>query len=179
MNFERKFNEIIIKKDLAIIKIKNSKLGDVDCLIDTKDVEKVKGFYWNLRIDTRKPNRTAYVETRYKGKRIHLHRLITDCPPDMIVDHINHNGLDNRCQNLRIVTQQQNCLNRKCRGVSFNPRDNYWVAYANSKIYGRYETEEQAIQRRKFLETLVKIGDWETLNNLKCEKLVRSSAIPA
>ena len=32
--------------------------------------------------------------------------------PKMVIDHINHNPLDNRKQNLRICTAQQNCRNR-------------------------------------------------------------------
>lgn len=32
---------------------------------------------------------------------------------DMVVDHINHDTLDNRKENLRNVTQSQNLMNRK------------------------------------------------------------------
>lgn len=46
------------------------------------------------------------------GKNIILHRFIMNCPKDMVVDHINGDGLDNRRENLRICTQSQNCANR-------------------------------------------------------------------
>jgi len=46
-----------------------------------------------------------------------MHRVILKAPEDKFIDHINHNGLDNRKSNLRICTMQQNAWNmRKQRG---------------------------------------------------------------
>ena len=38
----KKYNEFILKEDYAILKIKNNFLGELDCLIDIEDIEKVK-----------------------------------------------------------------------------------------------------------------------------------------
>ena len=40
-----------------------------------------------------------------------MHRLIMQPSPDMVVDHINGDGLDNKRENLRIVTHGQNIRN--------------------------------------------------------------------
>lgn len=45
--------------------------------------------------------------------QISMHRLVMKAPKGTIVDHINHNTLDNRRANLRFVTASQNQLNLK------------------------------------------------------------------
>ena len=46
-----------------------------------------------------------------KNQLLYMHRDILNAPPDLQVDHINHNGLDNRRQNLRLVTNSQQHMN--------------------------------------------------------------------
>lgn len=57
----------------------------------------------------------AYRSYRRNGRqhRVSMHRFILDAPPDRDVDHINHNGIDNRRSNLRICTTRQNCHNSR------------------------------------------------------------------
>jgi hypothetical protein len=54
------------------------------------------------------------VDAEGKKKRIYLHRQILNLDPTSkyVVDHINHNPLDNREENLRICTSTQNSMNR-------------------------------------------------------------------
>ena len=65
---------------------------------------------------------TWYARTNYKDggmwHTMQMHRLLTLCPKGLIVDHINHNGLDNRKSNLRIVTRMGNSQNRRNHGLS-------------------------------------------------------------
>jgi len=44
-----------------------------------------------------------------------LSRFIMDAKKGQLVDHRNRDPLDNRRENLRIVTPRQNCLNKRCK----------------------------------------------------------------
>jgi hypothetical protein len=91
------------------------------------------------RIGNRSVNHYAvacYVENGVKYN-VKMHRLIMNPPEGMHVDHINGDGLDNRRENLRIVTPQQNCANSRktimgqsrFKGVAWCAGANKWRAY--------------------------------------------------
>lgn len=79
----------------------------------------------------------AIDRTRTPIKQLKMHRLIMGAPDGMHVDHINHDTLDNRRCNLRIVTPRQNQANSRkivvgssaFKGVSWHPQSNKWRAY--------------------------------------------------
>ncbi|MHC4343575.1 MAG: AP2 domain-containing protein [Planctomycetota bacterium] len=87
-----------------------------------------------------------------------MHRAIIEAPYPLVVDHINHNGIDNRKANLRAVTQAQNILNRvhkkrpnshsRYRGVSRHIRRNKWavqICYnGRHKTVGYFQNEIEA-----------------------------------
>lgn len=94
------------------------KNGDIlEALIDTSDLDKIQEFpnTWMAHWDK---NRQQYYcdgklpRQNGKSKRISLHRYLLDPPSHMVVDHINHDPLDNRRYNLRILTNAQNCQNK-------------------------------------------------------------------
>lgn len=66
--------------------------------------------------------------------RVYMHRILTNAPKDLVVDHINGNGLDNRKENLRLATREQNTRNNQTtfkRNTSgFRGVD--WQEYAKS-----------------------------------------------
>ena len=93
-----------------------------------------------------------------------LHRIIMDNPEGQFIDHINRDPLDNRRDNLRIVSIQENSMNLSMSkrnksgvsGVSWNKNRKKWVArimYKNKHIHlGYFEKLEDARKARKDAE---------------------------
>ena len=104
----------------------------------------VKSFYAVRNSPTVNGYRTA----------IQMHRAIMEAPKGLHVDHLNHETLDNRRSNLRVVSCRVNNWNRKDAGhsaypgVSWHSRDRKWVAQievAQKHInLGYFDTEEEA-----------------------------------
>jgi hypothetical protein len=91
-----------------------------------------------------------------KRPRVTMHRYITGAPEGTCVDHINGNTLDNRVENLRLVTARQNCQNRHTEKSSIYPgvtrlrRCNRWqsaIRIDGQKVYlGIYADETDAFK---------------------------------
>lgn len=79
-------------------------------IVDREALQKVLRYRWCSTNGLRGFYATSRSET---GKLISLHRFLLDAKPSSIVDHINHDTLDNRLANLRFVTKRQNVQNRK------------------------------------------------------------------
>lgn len=151
----RKHNEYIFFGDYVVGFTKQH----TPFVIDKEDYEKIQEYRWA-------DNHNGYISTvvnigNKKYKTIILHRLITNCASDKVVDHINHDKTDNRKSNLRICTRQENNRNRRIAknnmsnttGVYFNEQSKKWVAYImvdqEQKYLGIYENIEDAIEARK------------------------------
>lgn len=102
-------NDIIIYADHAEIILRNKmSVENGRALIDLEDIDKIKDIKWRLYENYH----TNYVYGCKNGcGSIKLHRVIMDCPDNMVVDHINHNGMDNRKINLKICTHKENSAN--------------------------------------------------------------------
>lgn len=91
-----------------------------------------------------------------KQRPLMMHRLLTGVGCGMIVDHINHDGLDNRRANLRICTHSDNQRNvrshrdagSKYLGVHWNKNAGKWqvriVADGRRKGLGYFTCEIEA-----------------------------------
>lgn len=127
-------------------------------VVDDDDFEK----YGDLKWQALKVRGCFYVKRTESGgpgrhKDIYLHRMVMGNPAGMDVDHISHDTLDNRKENLRSCTHAQNLRNRKgpnsnnksgIRGVCWFRRDGTW--HAQIKVDGRrihlgyFATKEEA-----------------------------------
>lgn len=94
-------------KKFRKIKIRRPRIKDEYVLkIDEEDAALLLTPRWHVILPGGKP----YVHSAEHG---YLHRVIMgDIPAGMEIDHINRNTLDNRRDNLRIVTRSQNLQNR-------------------------------------------------------------------
>lgn len=127
-------------------------------LLDVEDKYLLSEYKWTSQIN---PVGQIYFYASVNKKVKRLHRLIMNCPDDMVVDHINGNTLDNRKCNLRVCTKLQNQYNQKkhkgnrhskFKGVTFRKKlkTKPWEAFIyknyKSKRLGYFATEIEAAQ---------------------------------
>jgi hypothetical protein len=104
-------NKFKIDGDTVTVFLSSPKYGVKECYVSLKDWPRVRMFKWHLS-SVNDRNKTHYARASFgEGKgNVLMHRLILSFPPQ--IDHINHNGLDNRESNLRSVTSKQNARNK-------------------------------------------------------------------
>lgn len=115
---------------------------------DEKNHLQKKG--WNIH---KKSSCNNYDSYWINCKRFTIHRIIAYTflnldidDKDKQIDHINRIKNDNRLENLRIVTHQQNQFNKDFKGYSkFKNRYRSAIKLNGKTIYvGTYDTEEEA-----------------------------------
>lgn len=86
-------------------------------VISEEDYDKVNAYKWHVHHSrgTKKKHGYPYARATVKGKKVYLHRfLFPELSNEYEVDHINHQTLDCRRENLQIVTPEENkALRRK------------------------------------------------------------------
>lgn len=122
----------------------------------------------------------AYRQTVKDGKhtQIYMHRLIMDAPKGTEVDHVNHDGLCNLRENLRIATPSQNHYNSRPRkgtssqykGVYYDKKCQRWgadiICDKQKTFLGYFDSEFAAAIA--YNEAALKLhGGFALLNNLE------------
>lgn len=125
-------------------------------VIDIDDYERIKDYCWYV-------NKDGKVQTSMNGKTVGLHRFVMNLHDNNYeVDHINHDRTDNRKNNLRIVTHEENMKNIKTPKNNTSGRvgvehlkNNKWKAkihIGNKYISKTFDTFEEAVEKRIELE---------------------------
>ena len=129
-------------------------------IVDDIDFRKVSRIKW--RAVKGKGNATFYAVHMFynngKPYEIRMHRFILNVPDNMLTDHRDFNGLNNRRNNLRICNHQQSQQHRRgqkiknrtsdFKGVSYRTKNGKWQAQIKHNYksiwIGEYDNEIDA-----------------------------------
>jgi phage pi2 protein 07 len=144
-----KQNKIENLGDITIIYSSNT---NDKILIDTEDYEIIKNYCWSIKEDS-PLHRYARARERGTKRFVLMHRIITK--ELGIVDHVNHNTLDNRKCNLNITDTKGNLSNKidyayANKGIFYNKKctKRPWYSTYRGKFIGWFTTKEEAILAR-------------------------------
>lgn len=106
----------------------------MEAIVDQQDWECLSKCKWYAKWNP--VTRSFYAYRQDKKKTTAMHRVIMEATGRVLVDHRNHNTLDNRRENLRVCTSAQNLWNQGKRkkntsgykGVSWNRNSKKWIA---------------------------------------------------
>lgn len=156
---------------------------DKVALVDEIDFDRVDQYRWFAH----KGSRTFYAErVEYHGAKtvthIKMHREILEqmigrkIDQGEFADHINHNGLDNRRDNLRLVSARENSANTRkklspagsnFKGVTWDPKKKAWLVQINNgcgnKTIGRFQSEIDAAHAYD-MAALHAFGEYANIN---------------
>lgn len=136
-------NNYVIYGDLTIIFVKQRNGNVHQILLDTDNFPKVLEedlswhVKWNIYTESYYPRATKHIHTSEGNiqKMVYLYQLFIDY--DTLteeVDHINHNTLDTREHNLRVVDKEKNATHRESKNKNnksgyrnVSKRDKWWV----------------------------------------------------
>lgn len=165
---------------MKLINISTKKYPNMFAIVDDKDFDHLRKWKWH-------PTNHGHCfyaarSTRKDGpkRNIYMHREVFKVGAGQCIDHINHNGLDNRAENLRACTRQENSWNMskprhranaktssKLKGVAFDKSRGKFMAYitvsGRRKNLGRFHSEQEAaIAYNTAAKTL--FGDFAAIN---------------
>ena len=144
------------KTELREVKLTRGEVA----IVNVDDYEKISHIKWYAS----KGRNTFYAQhISKKYGCIRMHRIIMGVnDPKIIIDHINGDGTDNRSENLRIISNQENLHNSYCVrknntsgyiGVTYDKRTKKWKAmiWLNMKPLwlGRHATPKLAADAYK------------------------------
>lgn len=127
-----------------------------EAIIDAADVPLVSGIRWFVSIKKHTEYAWSWVRADSGRYQIIMHRELLSAAPGTEVDHKNHNGLDNRKENLRIATTSENRRNSllqtrrngRLKGAGWHKHSKKWRGYialdGKQKSLGYFHSEQEA-----------------------------------
>lgn len=170
---KKKGNNYIIdtENNIAKIELNRTKAENLWAIIDLEDLQRVLDFpyTWFAKydpdIDSFYAVASQYHKELGRARPIYLHQFIMDAN-GKFVDHEDHNTLDDRKRNLRIVEDSRNAQNRKSRNknnksgyrnVCWSKSEKKWLVQLqiNKKnvVLGKFSYDELE-QAGKFAEEM-------------------------
>lgn len=105
--------------------------------ISEVDEKRVKKYTWHV------DKQAGYCYTYIKSKKIWMQRFIMNCnDKKRVVDHINRNKLDNRQENLRVVSYKINSRNQSILSNNETRFKNIYLCKSNKKYKYMFQTRE-------------------------------------
>lgn len=116
-------------------------------IVDDDDAEWVMRWRWQVigRSDRLYVVRSTSTANGALKKMVYLHRELLGAIAGVMIDHVDHDGLNNTRANLRIATQSQNNHNARksqkprtsiFKGVSWSKQKRTWISFIS--VAGRY-----------------------------------------
>lgn len=146
--------------------------GTEFAIVDDSMHDWLSNWKWSLTWGKGKWDHTKYAFRTFRYNRkyysVAMHRAIIQAPNGLQVDHINGNGLDNRIENLRLCTPQENQFNARIRnrGTSdilykgvYRIRNRFQakIGHNYKQIHlGVFDTQEEAA--KAYTQALDKLG---------------------
>ena len=101
---------MLVKIDTNAVELQDCgliKVGDRTAICDKDDIHRIAPYKWFLR--TTRYNTYAFRKKTHNDKtfNVYMHRQIMHCPTNLVVHHKNHNGLDNRKENLQNMSKEE------------------------------------------------------------------------
>jgi hypothetical protein len=141
------------------IRLNSRKHKGLIAIVDDIDGE-LSALKWHPTIG----RQTTYAQRRprFGENAIPLHRVVLErvlgrtLSKDEFADHINHNGLDNRRENLRLATRTENMRNKRrprnntsgYKGVCWDKKNSKWQVHirvnSKQKLLGRFTDIKEA-----------------------------------
>lgn len=153
---------------------------EIPVYVSTEDLTLLQQYTWWLHRSDRNGHSYAYTLKPFwcpvlnirRRRKIYMHRLITNCPNTLVVDHRDRKTLNNQRSNLRVTSYALNNCNRYLddnflgyRGVSkHNKKYRARLQYEGDRVHiGYFDTLLEAAQAydQKALEIF---GEFALLN---------------